>query len=119
GPLRKRRARGVIARSLIHILQWQLYCSVFACVEQVKSVANQVFNRRRNGMKPVHRFSLSLSICLLLMAPMVVVGQTTGAIPCTVDGTDGRPLPGVTVEASSPSLQGARVSVTGSDGQFR
>src|SRR5262249_2146998 len=70
-------------------------------------------------MKSVNRFGLSLSICLLLMAPMVVVGQTTGEIQGTVDGTDGRPLPGVTVEASSPSLQGARVSVTGSDGQFR
>src|SRR5262249_54410811 len=70
-------------------------------------------------MKSVNRFGLSLSICLLLMAPMVVVGQTTGEIQGTVDGTDGRPLPGVTVEASSPSLQGARVAATGSDGQFR
>ena len=50
---------------------------------------------------------------------MVVFAQTTGEIQGTVNGTDGRPLPGVTVEASSPSLQGTRVSVTGNDGQFR
>ena len=70
-------------------------------------------------MKSVFRFSLALSACLLLIAPMVVFAQTTGEIQGTVNGTDGRPLPGVTVEASSPSLQGTRVSVTGNDGQFR
>jgi hypothetical protein len=66
----------------------------------------------------VFRFGLALSACLLLIAP-VVFGQTTGEIQGTVNGTDGRPLPGVTVEASSPSLQGNRVSVTGNDGVFR
>jgi hypothetical protein len=69
-------------------------------------------------MKSVFRFSLALSVCLLLIAP-VAFGQTTGEIQGTVTGTDGRPLPGVTVEASSPSLQGTRVSVTGNDGNFR
>jgi hypothetical protein len=66
----------------------------------------------------VFRFSLALSACLFLIAP-VVFGQTTGEIQGTVSGTDGRPLPGVTVEASSPSLQGSRTSVTGNDGTFR
>ncbi|MEP6992895.1 MAG: carboxypeptidase regulatory-like domain-containing protein [Acidobacteriota bacterium] len=69
-------------------------------------------------MRSAFRFSLALSVCLLLVAP-VVFGQTTGEIQGTVNGTDGRPLPGVTVEASSPSLQGTRVSVTGNDGVFR
>jgi hypothetical protein len=69
-------------------------------------------------MKSVFRFSLALSACLLLIAP-VAFGQTTGEITGTISGTDGRPLPGVTVEATSPSLQGTRVSVTGNDGNFR
>ena len=69
-------------------------------------------------MKSVFRFSLALSACLLLIAP-VAFGQTTGTIQGTINGTDGRPLPGVTVEASSPSLQGTRTSVTGNDGNFR
>jgi len=69
-------------------------------------------------MKSAFRFSLVLSVCLLLIAP-VILAQTTGEITGTVMGTDGRPLPGVTVEASSPSLQGTRVSVTGNDGTFR
>src|SRR4029077_16381637 len=69
-------------------------------------------------MKSALRFSLALSACLLLIAP-VAFAQTTGEIAGTVNGTDGRPLPGVTVEASSASLQGTRVSVTGNDGAFR
>jgi|KBSSwiStaDraftv2_1062776.scaffolds.fasta_scaffold09525_4 outer membrane receptor protein involved in Fe transport len=71
-------------------------------------------------MKSVNRFSswVLLAVGLLLIAP-VAFAQTTGEITGTVSGTDGRPLPGVTVEASSPSLQGTRVSVTGNDGTFR
>src|SRR5262245_5178746 len=64
------------------------------------------------------RFVLAIIAALLLIAP-VAFAQTTGEITGTVNGTDGRPLPGVTVEASSPSLQGTRVSVTGNDGTFR
>ncbi|HEY4229654.1 MAG TPA: carboxypeptidase-like regulatory domain-containing protein, partial [Thermoanaerobaculia bacterium] len=64
------------------------------------------------------RFSLAIIAALLLIAP-VVFAQTTGEIQGTISGTDGRPLPGVTVEASSASLQGTRVSVTGNDGTFR
>src|SRR5262249_23928665 len=113
------RAREIAARSFIHFVQWQLYCSVLARIEKAHCSSNEPFNRRRNRVKPVCRLSLSLSICLLLIPPMVVLGQTTGEIQGTVNGSDGRPLPGVTVEASSPSLQGARVAATGSDGQFR
>ena len=69
-------------------------------------------------MKAAIRFGLVVSIGLLLIAP-VAFAQTTGEITGTVMGTDGRPLPGVTVEASSSSLQGTRVSVTGNDGTFR
>ncbi|HEY2796489.1 MAG TPA: carboxypeptidase-like regulatory domain-containing protein, partial [Thermoanaerobaculia bacterium] len=73
-------------------------------------------SRRRRGGRS--QFVL-LAALLLLVATSVALAQTTGEITGTVTGTDGRPLPGVTVEATSPSLQGTRVSVTGNDGTFR
>src|SRR5690242_20262020 len=93
-------------------------------LQRGNSIAHRLCGRsifggpKEEGMKSVFRFSLALSVCLLLIAP-VAFGQTTGEITGTVTGTDGRPLPGVTVEATSPSLQGTRVSVTGNDGTFR
>src|ERR1044071_76647 len=65
-----------------------------------------------------HRLTVVLCVSLLCLSALALA-QTTGEITGTVSGTDGRPLPGVTVEASSPSLQGTRVSVTGNDGTFR
>ena len=46
-----------------------------------------------------------------------VAAQTTGSIRGMVE-TGGTPLPGVTVEARSPNLQGVRSSVTDGDGRF-
>ena len=45
--------------------------------------------------------------------------QTTGSIAGWIADSSGSRLPGVTVEASSPRLQGVRVAVTGSDGSYR
>ena len=63
-------------------------------------------------MKSGYRFTLVLSVCLLLLAP-IVVAQTTGTIEGTVTDQSGGALPGVTVEISSPNLQGARTATTG------
>ena len=65
------------------------------------------------------RFSLFLCVGLLLIAPMTLAQYSTGAIEGTVLDTNGAPLPGVTVEAKSPSLQGTRVTVTDNGGRFR
>ncbi|HEY3204189.1 MAG TPA: carboxypeptidase-like regulatory domain-containing protein, partial [Thermoanaerobaculia bacterium] len=46
-------------------------------------------------------------------------GQTTGSIEGRATDSFGAPLPGVTVEATSPSLQGTRAGVTGRDGAYR
>ena len=59
-----------------------------------------------------------VAICLLAAGP-AAVAQTTGSIAGTVNDNDGKPLPGVTVEALSPSLQGTRVVVTGGNGTYR
>jgi hypothetical protein len=70
------------------------------------------------GMKSGYRFTLVLSVCLLLLAP-IVVAQTTGTIEGTVTDQNGGALPGVTVEITSPNLQGTRTATTGNDGRFR
>jgi len=49
----------------------------------------------------------------------VAAAQTTGEISGRVTDTSGTPLPGATIEGTSPSLQGARVGVTGRDGAYR
>jgi len=55
----------------------------------------------------------------LLLTPLVCLAQTTGDIDGRVTDTAGAPLPGVTIEASSPKLQGVRVEATGRDGSYR
>jgi hypothetical protein len=56
---------------------------------------------------------------VLLLSATISVAQTTGDIEGTVTDMDGTPLPGVTIEAMSPSLQGVRVEVTGREGKYR
>ncbi len=69
-------------------------------------------------MKSLYRISLVLSVCLLLAAPVSVFAQTTGTIDGTVTDQSGAALPGVTVEITSPNLQGARTATTGADGRY-
>src|ERR1700742_1727711 len=55
----------------------------------------------------------------VLAAAGVAAGQTTtGTISGHVADSQGLPLPGVTVTATSPNLQGARTSVTSSNGDY-
>jgi hypothetical protein len=69
-------------------------------------------------MKSGYRYLLAVSVCLLLIAP-VAFAQTTGTIEGMVTDQSGGVLPGVTVEITSPNLQGTRTAVTGADGKFR
>src|SRR5687767_12279522 len=55
----------------------------------------------------------------LLLTALTLGAQTTGTIQGTIRDTAGTPLPGVTVEATSPSLQGTRSVVTRGDGNYR
>ena len=60
----------------------------------------------------------AIVLLLLLLASTTAFGQmTTGSVVGTVT-SDGAPLPGVTVTATSPNLQGARTTVTGEAGGF-
>ena len=59
-------------------------------------------------MRRFFRYPFVLSVCLLLAAP-AVFAQTTGDIQGAVTDADGKPLPGVTVEAtSSANLRSSR-----------
>jgi hypothetical protein len=58
-----------------------------------------------------------------MFAPPVARAQSAGATTAAIDGivTDASnaPVPGVTVTASSPALQGERIAVTNADGAYR
>src|SRR5947207_7404293 len=55
----------------------------------------------------------------LLILRATVLAQTTGNIEGSITDTSGAALPGVTVEATSTSLQGTRVGASGRDGAYR
>ncbi len=65
----------------------------------------------------VLRTLLLVALCVLLV-PMAF-GQQTGSISGRVTTTDGSALPGVTVEARSNVLPQPRVTVSGSNGEYR
>jgi TonB dependent receptor/Carboxypeptidase regulatory-like domain/TonB-dependent Receptor Plug Domain len=56
---------------------------------------------------------------LLLLIASSAVAQTTGGLAGQVTDTTGASLPGVTVEARSPALQGVRSDVTDEHGNYR
>ena len=64
---------------------------------------------------------LVTALLIATMAAPVLVAQTstTGAIEGKITDSSGAPLPGVTVELTSPNLQGTKTDVTDSKGMFR
>ncbi len=60
-----------------------------------------------------------LGLACLLSGCVPLLAQTTGEIAGAATGASGTPLRGVTVEATSPNLQGTRVAVTGREGTYR
>jgi len=65
------------------------------------------------------RFSIAFAVSLSLFTSGAAPGQTTGSIEGRITDSSGSPMPGVTVSATSPSLQGVRTAVTGRDGSYR
>jgi hypothetical protein len=62
---------------------------------------------------------LLLVLTVLLLVVPALPAQTTGTIEGQITDQGSAPLPGVTVEATSPNLQGSRTMVTGNDGRYR
>src|SRR5262244_1154886 len=65
----------------------------------------------------MRRLSVFLAGALFLVAGWARAQGTTAALTGTVT-SDGKPIAGVTVTASSPSLQGKRTTVTGPNGGY-
>jgi len=64
------------------------------------------------------RSTLTFGFVLLMVATPMLAQITTGIISGSVKGGDGSLLPGVTVTATSPALQGSRVAYTGPNGDY-
>jgi hypothetical protein len=60
-----------------------------------------------------------LLVLLLVLCALPLVAQTTGSINGHVTDSSSAPLPGVTVEAKSVSLQGTRTTVSDPEGLYR
>ncbi|HKC23571.1 MAG TPA: TonB-dependent receptor [Thermoanaerobaculia bacterium] len=58
-------------------------------------------------------------LALLALSALPLAAQTTGAVEGTISDPAGAPLPGVSLEATSPALQAARIAVTDEAGRFR
>ncbi|HKE84002.1 MAG TPA: carboxypeptidase regulatory-like domain-containing protein [Vicinamibacterales bacterium] len=56
--------------------------------------------------------------CLMLWAGQAVAQSTSGTISGRVSDSQGLPLPGVTVSATSPNMQGTRETVTSENGDY-
>jgi hypothetical protein len=61
---------------------------------------------------------LALVMCVGLVADIHAQGVQTGTLRGTVQDSQNLPVPGVTVTATSPALQGARTAVTDADGNY-
>jgi len=62
---------------------------------------------------------LLVAVVALVAAPTALAQNPTGTLTGAVTGPDGAALPGVTVTATSPNLQGARVVTTGPNGSYK
>jgi hypothetical protein len=68
----------------------------------------------------MRRWGAALAVSCALACPAAVsIAQTTGGISGWISDSTGAPLPGVTAEITSPSLQGRRSATAGRDGTFR
>jgi len=68
-------------------------------------------------MKFTHRMSIGL-IALLVLGALPAFAAVTGNLYGVVTDSSGAALPGVTVTATSPVLQGARTTVTNEAGEY-
>src|SRR5258705_7744770 len=71
-----------------------------------------VFLKELPHMKPLFGLAVCALALLVLSSRVHAQGVQTGTITGIVQSSDGLSLPGVTVTATSPSLQGQRIAVT-------
>src|SRR3954468_19977149 len=66
----------------------------------------------------VHRLALAVALILAVAAGVFAQGNPTGTISGHVADPDGLAVPGATVTAASPALQGVRTAVTSANGDY-
>jgi outer membrane receptor protein involved in Fe transport len=71
------------------------------------------------GRRRTNRCRLFTGLATLLFGCSGLFAQTTGEIAGVVTDASGSVLPGVTMEATSASLQGKRAAISGRDGVYR
>src|SRR5215831_16369145 len=76
------------------------------------------FLRKNGGCMRLVRTWLLLAVALLAFAGVATAQTTNGTISGHVSDAQGLALPGVTVNASSPNLQGVRTVVTSENGDY-
>ena len=64
-------------------------------------------------------FQRAILLAAILLSPAFLLAQITGDIDGKITDETGGVLPGVTVEARSPSFQGVRTAVTDANGAYR
>lgn len=62
---------------------------------------------------------LALALAVLVAVPTAWAQNPTGTLTGRVTDDEGGALPGVTVTADSPNLQGSRLAVTGANGDYK
>jgi outer membrane receptor for ferrienterochelin and colicin len=68
----------------------------------------------------VRRTPIATAIALgFFLLSVTSIAQTTGSVVGNVSDDAGAPLPGVTVEARGPALQGTKIAITAADGSYR
>src|SRR5205823_12157171 len=87
----------------------------FWCNELLPKVFNGFL--RRMCMKFVRTWLLT-AVALFAVAALASAQTTNGTVTGHVADSQGLALPGVTVNASSPNLQGVRTVVTSENGDF-
>src|SRR5476651_1067393 len=73
----------------------------------------------KNVRVALHAAYVCAAVAMFLALSTSVFAQTTGQIIGTIVDAQGGVLPGVTVSATSPQLQGTRTAVTDGSGTFR
>jgi hypothetical protein len=85
---------------------------------RVKERGKEEEIRRKKELSKLRNFLFTL-VVVLLIVPLLIAQAPTGKITGTVADEQGVPLPGVSVDADSPTLVGTALTTTDINGAFR
>jgi outer membrane receptor protein involved in Fe transport len=65
------------------------------------------------------KWAMAVLAMIFMIAPVAIAQNPTATVTGTVQDSEGGVLPGVTVTATSPALQGSRTAVTDANGNYK